>query len=632
MRSPSDNPSRIGCHCWGTSAASIEALRACAGLGVGWVRATRPMQLDVVADGPGRYDWARGGERSIDLACEKGVSVLGILDGRWGNETGINKLPWCSPIWDHLDAWCDFVAAAVSHYKDRVHHWEVLNEPPFFWWYPPAAGESFAQASPKMKRAPVRHYASLLQATARTIRACDPGATIVAGSGFSDAYLLRQLYQLGCRDFFDVASVHYLPCHHPEAFQNSYRALRTVMAEYGDQHKPLWDTESGPAGAIIGLSIESSKSYEALYSIYRHCFAHQFGLDRYFWFNSIPNGQPNDHGIPVHRDSTQLSVPYQALATLIAQVGHRSLLAHEHSYDDIHLYIFEGPVSIVWTTATAVAHIPGGATASDFLGQSQNLPEHFPLDAHPLYFPDDIRSLGFKAHVAGPRLAVRPCRPDKCPTDATPHKSSFRVSQALSLNDRRWLEVPVFTDPSSLLPRPRAPHLCSLPAGLPAELRLAHDDQNLYLRCQIWDDLLDLVQPAALLQFALRDSDPAIPEWPHFLNGYGLFNLHISHLGDRFLRYDHLRADQYSSGAIPNIPVFSVVSENSLIVTTAIPWHELGPLRPGRHNPFFASFTTSRCDELLDIPQGGDPAEWSHNFIDPFILNPSVQQAWIEFT
>jgi len=149
-----DLTSRIGCHCWGTKDASIAALDECSRIGVGWVRSTRPMQLDVVADGRGRYNWERGGERSVDLAIARGMTVMGILDGRWGNETIVNKLPWCSPIWEHLDDWCDFVAAAVTHYRDRVRHWEVLNEPPFFWWYPPE-GPSFAETNPRQKRAPV---------------------------------------------------------------------------------------------------------------------------------------------------------------------------------------------------------------------------------------------------------------------------------------------------------------------------------------------------------------------------------------------------------------------------------------------------------------------------------------------
>jgi len=159
--------SRIGCHCWGTNPGSVAALDVCAEIGVGWVRSTRPMQIDVVADGRGLYDWERAGESSVNNAVAQGMSVMGILDGRWGFETKVNKLPWCSPIWEHLDDWCDFVAAAVTHYRDRVKYWEVLNEPPFFWWYPAKPGERFSDVNGRMKRAPFRHYAEFLKATAR---------------------------------------------------------------------------------------------------------------------------------------------------------------------------------------------------------------------------------------------------------------------------------------------------------------------------------------------------------------------------------------------------------------------------------------------------------------------------------
>lgn len=626
--------SRIGGSCWGVSPQSVAGIDDFAKVGVRWLRCTRPMQMDVVADGPGKYDWARGGEHSVDLALSKGMSVMGILDGRWGNETLVNKLPWCSPIWKHLDAWCDFVAAAVNHYKDRVHDWEVLNEPPFFWWYPPPAGESFPEVNPQMKRAPVRHYAELLKATARTIRQCDSSATIIMGSGFSDGLFLRQLYDLGCRDFFDVASVHYLPCQHPENFGKAYKNLRSVMAKYGDNKKKLWDTESGPGGAVIGIAVESPEDYQALYHVYRHCFAHQFGLERYFWFNPTPVGNHTDHGIPIRDASGAYASAYQSLLTLTDQLGNGGLLGHRCWNEEGHLYVFAGtpgPVSIIWATAPATARLPGGGEALYHLGAKVNLAEEFSLNGKPLYVPGDLRDRGFEIQITGPRETVRSCWPNKIPTAATPTRTSTRVTLPLRLDDVGWKQIPTFAPRDQIVVAAPADHFNSVPTTLPAELRLAHDDQNLYLEARLWDDQLNPKTPAALVQFALRDSDPEMREWPYFINGYGLFNLHISKWGQRFLRYEHASPDEYAAGVIPGIPVEAMLAEGGLIVRAIVPWTAIGPCRPGRYNPFFATFNFMRCDSLLELPEEADPAEWSHNFVDPFIIATPSWQSWIHF-
>lgn len=176
-----------------------------------------------------------------------------------------------------------------------------------------------------------------------------------------------------------------------------------------------------------------------------------------------------------------------------------------------------------------------------------------------------------------------------------------------------------------------APHFCAIPNALPAELRLAHDDHALHIHCRIHDERLDPLNPSALVQFTFRDSDPKVAEWPFFLNGYALFNLHISMLGSRFLRYDPMLIDEYDAGIVPNIPVMCRVQDHDLVVTAAIPWQVIGPCRPGRNNPFLGMFVVSRNDELLDLPEGDDPADWAYNFVDPFIVRPPSLKCWIRF-
>lgn len=633
---------RIGCHCWGTNPLSVDSLPVSAQAGCRWVRATRQVQMEVVSTARRQYDFAAAGERSIDLAIANGMSIMGILDGRWGNETRVNKLPWASPIWERLDEWEHFVAACVEHYKDRIKYWEVINEPPFFWWYPAAAGETFPEVNPDMKRAPIWAYAKLLQATARAVRAADSEAKIVAGSTFSDGAFLRSLYKLGCRDSFDIASVHYLNCKHPDDFAKAYRQVRSVMAAYGDQAKPLWDTENGPGGAVIGCAVKTRDEYQGLYNVYRHCFAHELGLERYFWFNPVrapEAGVGNEHGIATHDAQGRLSSAYQALHNLVQWVGEGRLLRREHIDREVHLYVFQGPqgpCSILWATAPATARINPGAEATDYLGLPVQLESEFELTGRPVFIRGDIASAGFGATVKGPRQTVTPVAADKQPAPATPTITCPRAKGAMGMDDPAWDRMSPAAGRDQIAAPAQRNHFCKVPSSVPAELKMAYDDQALYLRVRTWDDKqaagpATSKQPTGLIQFTVRDGNPAVTEWPFFFNSYGLFNLYASPRGPMFLRYDPLYVDEYQVGPVPAVPVEVKAAEGGVIIWAKVPWNQIGPCRPGKHEPFLMMFTFNRADNMIDVPAGDTPEEWSHNFADAFIVKDPALIRWVKF-
>ena len=616
--------SRIGCHCWGHSDASIAGVPYAAQCGCRWVRSTRPMQMDYVVQGPGRYDFAGRGQRSVDLALANGMSVMGILDSRWGNETGLNVLGFCSPVWKHLDVWADFVRQTVAFYKDRVKYWEIINEPPFFWWYPTPPGVRMPDKNPDLKRAPIRRYAELLRASARAIRETDPEAQVVVGSGFPDGALLRRLYELGARDDFDVASVHYLGCKHPDDCSRGIRTLRGVMAQYGDERKPLWDTENGPGGAVIGQAVQTPTEYEGLFGIYRHCFAHEFGLDRYFWFNSEP-AVLDSHGA--------LQPAYQAMAALTRRVGDGPLLGARHYENEVHLYVFQGPagpVSILWATAPAQAALRGrGVQAADFLGRPETLPAAFALTGRPLFIEGDIRA-DLDVTVQGKRQTV--VAPMKQPPADI---SSAKAPHVVGLDwqqESAWAGVPFLAHRHQIPVVAAADHFCGVMSSVPADVKLAYDNAALYLRVQTWDDHLDFAMPTGLVQFSLRDSDPAVAEWGYFTNGWGLFSLYQSQRqGPMVLRYEHIRADQFPAGRVATAGLVVAPAAGGLEYRARIPWAEIGPCRPGRNNPFLLMMTFNRADGLLAVPPEDEPWEWSHNFADNFIVKPPALARWMEF-
>jgi hypothetical protein len=613
--------SRIGCHCWGDQDASIAGQPYSAQCGCRWVRATRPMQMDTVLRAPGQYDFGGRGNRAVDLALENGLSVMGILDARWGNETGLNVLGFCSPVWEHLDAWADFARQAVGFFKDRVKYWEIINEPPFFWWYPTPPGVRMPEKNPDTRRAPIRRYAELLKASARAIREADPEARIVVGSGFPDGAFLRTLYELGAKDDFDVASVHYLGCKHPDDFARGMRTLRRVMAQYGDARKPLWDTENGPMGAVIGQAVQTPAEYEGLTNLYRHCFAHEYGLERYFWFNHEP-ARPGPDGA--------LQPAYRALAALHRHVGEGPLRLARHLEGEVHLYVFEGPagpVSLLWATAPATARLPGRRTeAADWLGQPVRLGGDVELSGRPLFLPGDLGP-SLDARVTGRRLTV--ATPMKQPGPDVKERASPRVPGLAWEREAAWAAVPG----REAVPAVKAAdHFCRVMTSVPAELQFAHDDDALYLRVRTWDDRLDAAAPTGLVQFSVRDSDPGVAEWGYFTSGWGLFSLYLSkRQRPLVLRYEHLQPDRYPAGVVAAAGLVAERADGGLVFRARIPWGELGPCRPGRHNPFQLLMVFCRADGMLDVPADDEPWEWSHNYADNFIVTPPAFAARATF-
>ncbi len=98
-----------------------------------------------------------------------------------------------------LAAWENYVRALVSHFKDRVHEWEIWNEPDL--------GNN--RKTPEI-------YAGLFYRTARIIREIDPQATIVALAiaHFDTDYITAFFEYLKKRNavsYVDVVSFHGYP-------------------------------------------------------------------------------------------------------------------------------------------------------------------------------------------------------------------------------------------------------------------------------------------------------------------------------------------------------------------------------------------------------------------------------------
>lgn len=201
---------------------------------------------------PGVYDWGSF-DRIMRHAENQGVRVIARMGfvPAWAQadpaSSTLNTLPPAA-----YDDFAAFVGAFAARYRGIANEIIIWNEPnlAFEWGY--------QQVDPA-------GYVALLQAVYPVVHAANPDAVVlVAGlaptleppgspSGLDDILYLRAVYENGGAPYFDGVAFHTYgftrPADDPPAPDalNFRRAelLYAVMAEYGDDDKPVYITETG---------------------------------------------------------------------------------------------------------------------------------------------------------------------------------------------------------------------------------------------------------------------------------------------------------------------------------------------------------------------------------------------------
>lgn len=179
----------------------------------------------------GRYDftWI---DRIVDGMHEEGVRPwinLGYGNPLYGSQKGLGSKIFTDPA--TMKAWLRFVEAIVTRYRDKVHEWEVWNEPNL--------GEN---------RNSYEAYASLLSQTVEVIKRVQPDAVIIGFSlsrmplGYTERVLeiLRERGQLGLIDYVSFHPYH----ENPDDATTGIEALDRLVKSY-DPGIALFQGESG---------------------------------------------------------------------------------------------------------------------------------------------------------------------------------------------------------------------------------------------------------------------------------------------------------------------------------------------------------------------------------------------------
>ena len=190
---------------------------------------------------PGEFKWY---DREVDFLRARGFEILGTLcrPPLWAGKAGPRHRrhrDWTSSPPRDLGEFAAYVGRTVAHHRDRIHTWEIWNEP--------YGGRFFS--------GPAEEYADVLKTGYRACKRADPACKVLGLCAYPGLpkWIERVLASAGT-EWFDVFSYHtYFSAGHVRERDDGMallarhvRQMRESMRGHG-REKPLWHTEGGVA-------------------------------------------------------------------------------------------------------------------------------------------------------------------------------------------------------------------------------------------------------------------------------------------------------------------------------------------------------------------------------------------------
>jgi hypothetical protein len=233
---------------------------------------------------PTKGDWDFSAVDRAVQSIPEHVEILGTIMSipEWASGMAPGKVEGWFDVYPPRDLgdWSCAISAIVEHYRQRIKHWEILNE---------ENGVDFFRPHPN---APT--YTQLLKAAYQAAKEADPRSTVVLGglqmngiianpwSAVKVPNYLEDLYKAGAGPFFDVCNIHpyVLPAEGADRMMELTRDTLALMARHGDAAKPLWITE-------VGCGATSSEAEQAQARLLTETFdlaGREPRLQRVYWF------------------------------------------------------------------------------------------------------------------------------------------------------------------------------------------------------------------------------------------------------------------------------------------------------------------------------------------------------------
>jgi len=225
-------------------------------------------------------------DKVVDTAARHGISVYGLL-AYWSEFTR----PYTP---EGIDDFCAWARAVVRHFKDRIKHWEIYNEPNIFFW-----------------SGPKELYPELVKKCYAAIKAEDPQAAVLAisTSGIDKGFIKRCL---DAQAPFDVLTVHpYRVTLFEEGFVTELQETAKLVG-----NRPVWITEMGWSTQYGGT--DERRQAQLLARCYLSAVASS-ACQNVSWYDFRDDGRDpfyNEANFGVLRDDLTPKPAYRALATV----------------------------------------------------------------------------------------------------------------------------------------------------------------------------------------------------------------------------------------------------------------------------------------------------------------------------
>ncbi len=257
--------------------------------GIKWTR--EEIQWHATEPVEGKFDW-QFYDDLVAIARAHGISVYGLL-GYWSNWADANTPKG-------VEQYCRWARQVVRHYRGRINHWEIWNEPNIFFW-----------------TGPKKLYGELLRQAYDAIKAEDPNAVVMGCSTAGiDTRFIKNVMAWGGK--FDALTIH--PYRGALDDLHFIKELQDVRELVGG--RDVWLTEIGfPSQLIDGWSERRQASLAA--RVYLCTAASGAGRSVSWYDFRNDGGDPfyNESNFGLVRSDLRLKPAYGALATLGGLIG-----------------------------------------------------------------------------------------------------------------------------------------------------------------------------------------------------------------------------------------------------------------------------------------------------------------------
>ncbi|MDJ0553662.1 MAG: glycosyl hydrolase [Microcoleaceae cyanobacterium MO_207.B10] len=213
-------------------------------------------------------------DKYIDISEKYNVGLLLTLGQTppWASARPTDRSPYRAG-WSaepkNIEDWRNYIRTVATRYKGKIPYYEIWNEPNL---------KGFFSGTPETMW-------NLVKEAYQILKEIDPNITVVSPSMTTveeGIVWLEKFLRDGVKNYADVIGYHfYVPNGTPEKMLSEILRVKKVMAKYGVEKMPLWNTETGWAGRDPFQDEQKGAAYVARSYILNWLA----GIERFYWYD-----------------------------------------------------------------------------------------------------------------------------------------------------------------------------------------------------------------------------------------------------------------------------------------------------------------------------------------------------------